>query len=59
MKNLKVLKKILDFYPNYHFSLKKSKKLTNKQLSEALTFPLKKPKKLKKISNTKKYITIL
>ena len=51
-KNIRLLSE-LPFFP------KKSKKLTNKQLSEALTFPLKKPKKLKKISNTKKYITIL
>ena len=40
-KNIKLLSK-LPFFP------KKSKKLTNKQLSEALPFPLKNPKKLKK-----------
>ena len=40
-KNIKLLSE-LPFFP------KKSKKLTNKQLSEALPFPLKNPKKLKK-----------
>ena len=40
-KNIKLLSE-LPLFP------KKSKKLTNKQLSEALPFPLKNPKKLKK-----------
>ena len=56
MKKSKVLKKrqkqlvISSFYLNYHFSIKKKKDLTIKQLSDVLPFPPKKPKRPKRLT---------
>ena len=41
---------ILVFYLNYHFFLKKLKKLTIKQLSDVLPFPPKRPRRLKRLT---------